>query len=415
MPQRRRLGNALICRWPRAGRACLRGSTSNIVSLDGYPTGGAKTSWSCRWTTASTPTTPNGSARRTPCCSADHVRGVQGLLAADGPPSRRHARPPGDLAPRRCDRQGRGLRQHHRGPHRAVTPHHPDRPPRGRPPADRRAQAPVRQGHPDLRQPHTLERSAGRRPGRRAPPGSRAGRPRGRDTGLRQRTGSPAPAARHAHVGRVGQRARPVRRRRPGLLNPLTLTAAARHTRHPRGPNAPWLSRPLRSAGSRPRRRVPSRRDTAAVDARSCDRRLSTAGTPRPRRGTSREVTEPAPRLPWQLRPQRRRPAARCQSSRRPAPIRIASTASGSGRASRGRARRMSTGLSWFIDGRSRHVGASCRRLLAEIIALGAGGSSRRRLDRFAQRVVHPFRFRHYRRRWSMRFSNNWQPVCVSR
>lgn len=57
-----------------------------------------------------------------------------------------------------------------------------------------------RPGHPGLRQPNALERPAGRRPGRRAPPDRRVGRRRRGHSGLRHPAGRPAPAARHPNV-----------------------------------------------------------------------------------------------------------------------------------------------------------------------------------------------------------------------
>src|SRR5262249_25542420 len=67
------------------------------------------------------------------------------------------------------------------------------------------AQGPAGQGHPDVREPHALERLAGRRTRRRAPPHGRRLRPGRRYPGFRRRAGPSAEPRGHPAPGRLGQ------------------------------------------------------------------------------------------------------------------------------------------------------------------------------------------------------------------
>ena len=73
--------------------------------------GPGATSWPCRWTRRSTPTTPSGSAPPTRCCSAATATWGSAATGRRGRRPRRPARPPGDRPARQRDRQGRRLRQ----------------------------------------------------------------------------------------------------------------------------------------------------------------------------------------------------------------------------------------------------------------------------------------------------------------
>ena len=141
-------------------------------------------------------------------------------------------------------------------------------------------------------------------------PDRRAGRPRRRDADLRHRAGRPAPAARHPHVRRLGQRAPPVRHgrgsvNRPGRSSPprgrsraaAATTAAGR--RPALGPRAPPRRGRPRHGGQRPGQCAASPRPAtpgppAPFEAGQAGREtldMSASADDRPRHRTPKERT----------------------------------------------------------------------------------------------------------------------------